>query len=70
MDQRDELRQAFPSYGADWDAAIDYGIDVSLLEENLRLTPSERIEQLQRMIDLHFAQQAARESKKPDAADR
>jgi len=34
--------------------AIDYGIDVSLLEENLRLTPDERLAQLvamQRLFD-------------------
>jgi len=29
--------------GPDWQAARDYGIDVSLLEDNLRLTPLERI---------------------------
>ena len=51
MDQRERLRRAFPSYGRDWDAAIEFGIDVSLLEENLRLTPTERILQLQRMTE-------------------
>lgn len=53
MDPRDLLRQAFPSYGPAWDAAIEAGIDVSLLEENLRLTPTERLEQLQRMTELY-----------------
>jgi len=28
-------------------------VDVSLLEENLQLTPTERIEQLQRMTELY-----------------
>jgi hypothetical protein len=54
-DVRDILRKAFPSYGPDWDAAIDAGVDVSLLEENLRLTPTERLEQLQRMTELYEA---------------
>ncbi|MGQ0505292.1 MAG: hypothetical protein ACT4TC_08215 [Myxococcaceae bacterium] len=51
VDQRELLRQAFPSYGPDWDGAIEWGIDVSLLERNLQLTPTERIEQLQAMLD-------------------
>ena len=55
MDMRELLRQAFPSYGPDWDAAIEAGVDVSLLEENLQLTPTERIEQLQRMTELYEA---------------
>jgi hypothetical protein len=55
MDAREMLRQAFPSYGPDWDAAIEQGVDVSLLEENLRLSPTERIEQLQRMTELYEA---------------
>jgi hypothetical protein len=55
MDARELLRQAFPSYGPEWDAAIDAGVDVSLLEENLRLTSTERIEQLQRMTELYEA---------------
>jgi hypothetical protein len=53
MDHRELLRQAFPSYGPDWDAAIEAGVDVSLLEENLRLSPTERLEQLQRMTELY-----------------
>jgi hypothetical protein len=51
MDLRATLRKAFPSYGPDWDAAIEFGIDLSLLEENLRLTPTERILQLQQMTE-------------------
>ncbi|MCP3137007.1 hypothetical protein LXT23_06635 [Pyxidicoccus sp. QH1ED-7-1] len=52
---REMLRQAYPSHGPDWDAAIEAGVDVSLLEENLQLTPTERIEQLQRMTELYEA---------------
>jgi len=55
MDMREQLRQAFPSYGPHWDAAIDAGVDVSLLLHNLELTPTERIEQLQRMTELYEA---------------
>ncbi len=55
MDMRELLRQAYPSYGPDWEAAIDAGVDVSLLMENLQLTPTERIEQLQRMTELYEA---------------
>jgi hypothetical protein len=31
-------------------------VDVSLLEQNLRLTPTERLEQLQRMTELYELQ--------------
>ena len=43
------------SFGPAWDAAIQAGIDVHLLLENLELTPTERIEQLQRMTELYEA---------------
>jgi hypothetical protein len=39
--------------GPEWEAAIAFGIDVSLLEHNLSLTPTERLEQLQRMTELY-----------------
>ena len=39
-----------PSYGPAWDAAIEYGIDVTLLERNLSLTPTERLLQLDDML--------------------
>ena len=32
-------------------AAIPSGVDESLLDENLRLTPTERLERLQRFLD-------------------
>lgn len=47
-----------------WQRAIDYGIDVSLLEENLRLTPDERLQQLvamQRLFDAVRGERARRE---------
>jgi hypothetical protein len=39
----------------DWRAAIEMGIDVMLLESNLRLTPAERIRQLDAMLSLSDA---------------
>jgi hypothetical protein len=36
----------------DWRAAIEMGVDVFLLEGNLRLTPAERIRQLDEMLAL------------------
>ncbi|MBL8971602.1 MAG: hypothetical protein JNK56_13515 [Myxococcales bacterium] len=33
----------------EWQAAIDFGIDVTLLEENLRRTPAERLAELEEM---------------------
>ncbi|MFZ5469813.1 MAG: hypothetical protein ACOZIN_10295 [Myxococcota bacterium] len=48
-----ERSAQMPSYGPDWDAAIEYGIDVSLLEHNLTLTPTQRLEQLQQMTELY-----------------
>lgn len=47
----DELKAAFPSYGPGWDAAVDLGIDVSLLLENLKLTPTERLAQLEALLN-------------------
>lgn len=42
-----------PSYGPAWDAAIEYGIDVAQTEENLALTPEQRILQLEALLRLH-----------------
>ncbi|HYV47396.1 MAG TPA: hypothetical protein VFA20_21200, partial [Myxococcaceae bacterium] len=46
LDQAALLRSVFPSYGPAWEAAIDYGIDVSLLLGNLDLTPTDRVRRL------------------------
>lgn len=40
-------------YGPEWAAAVEFGIDVSLLESNLRLTPAERLRELVAMNHLH-----------------
>lgn len=42
-----------PDFGPDWWAAIEFGIDVSLLIENLLLTPAQRLERLQQLVDFH-----------------
>ena len=46
LETTEDAGRSMPSYGAGWDAAIEEGIDVALLESNLRLTPAERIQAL------------------------
>jgi len=55
----DELKAAFPSYGPDWDAAVDLGVDVSILLENLSLTPTERLARLEALVNETDALKAA-----------
>ena len=45
----------WPSYGPAWDEAIAAGCDVALLDANLRLTPAERLEQLDAMTRLWWS---------------
>jgi hypothetical protein len=52
IDLRPVFREQWPSYGPDWDRAIELGIDVAQLEHNLRLTPE------QRLMQKHRTQQA------------
>ena len=40
--------------GPAWRAAIEYGIDVTLLERNLALTPTERMRQHDEALRLYF----------------
>ena len=49
------LLARWPSYGPAWDAAVAAGVDVAVIEENLRLTPAERLAELDRMSRLHEA---------------
>jgi hypothetical protein len=35
------------SYGPDWDAAVAYGLDMTLIEVSLAMTPGQRAERLQ-----------------------
>jgi len=41
-----------------WQAAIDFGIDVTLLEANLQRTPAERLRELTAMNRFHAEVQA------------
>ena len=41
-----------PDAGPAWRAAAKYGFDMSLVEDALRLTPEQRLEQHQRALDL------------------
>lgn len=43
IDLRPVFREHWPSYGPDWDRAIELGIDVAQLERNLSLTPEQRL---------------------------
>lgn len=49
LDLRATLHRLYPDYGPAWRAAIELGIDVGQLEENLSLTPTERLNQLAQM---------------------
>jgi hypothetical protein len=40
-----------PDAGPAWRAAMDYGFDMSLVEESLKLTPEQRLAEHQRVID-------------------
>lgn len=46
------------SHGPAWDSAVEFGIDVSLIESNARLTPAQRIRELVAMNRLHEQIQA------------
>jgi hypothetical protein len=41
-----------PDAGPAWRAAAEYGFDMSLVEDALRLTPEQRLEQHQRALDM------------------
>jgi hypothetical protein len=60
-----EERLRNPRPGSKIAAAKEYGIDLSLLIENLRLTPAERARRMQDVIDVaEQVRGAARRSKK------
>jgi hypothetical protein len=43
-----------------WERAASFGLDLSLIDENLRLTPAERIERNEAALRLMNALQASR----------
>jgi len=67
MDRKEMLLAMYPDAGPAWREAIEHGIDVSLLEYNLSLTPEQRLLQLEEMLRLHHEATAAREA--ADATD-
>jgi hypothetical protein len=54
IDKRKWMRTQ-PSYGPDWDFAIEFGIDISLIESNLKLSFEERLLQLEAMQKMYEA---------------
>jgi hypothetical protein len=48
-----------PDAGPAWRAAVEYGFDMSLLEESLKLTPEERLAEHQRVLDFLIEVQKA-----------
>lgn len=60
----DELNRGYvcpANAGPAWRAACEYGFDMSLVEEALRLTPEQRLEEHQRALDLILEIESARE---------
>ena len=47
--------------GPAWRAACDYGLDMSLVEGAMRLTPEQRLEEHQHALDLFLEIESARE---------
>ena len=46
----EDAGRSLPSYGPDWDAAIAAGVDVTMVEQNLRLPPAERLVQMEEAV--------------------
>jgi len=51
-----------PDAGPAWRAAAEAGIDMSLLEESLKLTPEERLAELQQVVNFLLEIQEAGQS--------
>jgi hypothetical protein len=59
-----QLNQGYvcpPDAGPAWRAACEYGFDMSLVEDALRMTPEQRLEEHQHALDLVLEIEAARE---------
>jgi hypothetical protein len=59
----EELNRGYvcpPDAGPAWRAACEYGFDMSLVEDALRMSPEQRIEEHQRSLNLLLAIEAAR----------
>ena len=60
FDRRRWLRQQ-PSYGPSWDLAIEFGIDVSMIEANLAMSFEERFRESVRLTRFAKTLEAASE---------
>jgi hypothetical protein len=60
---RAEERLRHPTPGSRIEAAKDYGIDLSLVIEQLRLTPAERVQQMHDLAQLAEQVRGARRSR-------
>ena len=60
LDKRKWMRLQ-QSYGPDWDAAIEFGIDISLIEHALSLSYDERFRESLAMTRLAHALEGERE---------
>jgi hypothetical protein len=54
-----------PDAGPAWRAAVEYGFDMSLVEDALRMTPAQRLAEHQQVIDFLLEIQAAGSSHAP-----
>lgn len=54
-----------PEAGPAWRAAWEYGLDMSLVEEALEMTPEQRLEQHQHALNLLLEIEASRERNAP-----
>ena len=55
-----------PEAGPAWRAACDYGLDMSLVETALELTPEQRLEEHQHALDLLLEIEASRQRNASD----
>jgi hypothetical protein len=54
LETTEDAGRTLPSYGPDWDAAIAAGVDVTMIEQNLQLTPAERVRQMEEAVGFVF----------------
>jgi hypothetical protein len=54
-----------PGAGPAWRAACDYGLDMSLVEDALGMTPEQRLEEHQHALNLVLEIEASRERNAP-----
>ena len=50
-----------PDAGPAWRAAAEFGFDMSLVEDSLRMTPEQRLDEHQQLLDFFLEAEAARQ---------